>query len=75
VRPGLRNAPRAAPGAEPASLAAELNEHIVAIAAAVQAQESMRHDAGSKEGIKLARHDLRQFGAGSVFGLIEESHG
>lgn len=39
----------------------------------MRAQETMRQDAAFKEGIEIARHDLRQVGAGSVFGRNEES--
>ena len=54
-------------------LAAERDELVVAAVAAVQAQEAMRQDAAFEKGVELVLHELRQVGADSVFGLLEES--
>ena len=47
----------------------------MAAVAAAQAQEAMRQDAAFEEGVELVFDELRQLGAGSVFGLSEESRG
>ena len=45
----------------------------MAAVAAAQAQEAVRQDAALQEGVELVFDKLRQVGAGSVFGLGEES--
>ena len=54
-------------------LAAERDELVAAAVAAVPAQEAMRQDAVSEEGVEPVIHELRQVGADGVFGLLEES--
>ena len=54
-------------------LAAERDELVVAAVAAVQALEAMRQDDAFEEGVELVLHELRQVGADSFFGLLEES--
>ena len=72
VRRRLSRAPRAACGAKAAAFAAEGNRPVVA---AAQAQEAVGQDAAFEEGVELVLHELRQVGAGSVFGLGEEGRG
>ena len=43
--------------------------------AAVQAQEAVRQDAALQKRVELVLDELRQVGAGSVFGLGKESRG
>ncbi len=45
----------------------------MAAVTAAQAQEPVRQDAALQEGVELVFDKLRQIGAGSVFGLCEES--
>ena len=42
---------------------------------AVQAQEAVGQDAAFQEGLELVFDELRQVGAGSVFGLNKEGRG
>ena len=60
--------------AEPAPLAAERDQLVMAAVAAAQAQaqEAVGQDAAFKKGLALVLDKLRQVGAGSVFGLGEE---
>ena len=43
--------------------------------AAAQSQEAVREDAAFEESVELVFDELRQVGAGSVFGLGEEGRG
>ena len=47
----------------------------MAAVAAVHAQEAVGQDAALQEGVELVLDELRQVGAGSVFGLGEEGCG
>ena len=69
---GLRHAPGPAPGAKATALAAESQQLVVAATLAAQAQKAVGQDAASEEGVELFLDELRQVGAGSVFGLDEE---
>jgi len=73
VRSGLRHAPRPARGTEPAALATERHELVVATIGAAQAQEAVRQDAALQEGVELVFDELRQAGAGGLFGLGEKA--
>jgi hypothetical protein len=75
VRRGLRHAPGTARGAKARALAAEGQQLVVAAVAAAQAQEAVGQDAAFQEGVELVLDELRQVGAGSVFGLGEEGRG
>ena len=75
VRRRLRHAPGPARGAKPAPLATERHQLVVAAVAAVQAQEAVGQDAALQERVELVFDELRQVGAGSVFGLGEEGRG
>ena len=72
VRRRLRHAPGTARRAEPAPLAAEGDQLVVAAITAAQAQEAVGQDAAFQEGVELVLDELRQAGAGSDFGLGEE---
>jgi hypothetical protein len=69
---GLRHTPGPAPGAKATALAAESQQLVVAAILAAQAQKAVGQDAASEEGVELFLDELRQVGAGSVFGLDEE---
>ena len=69
----MRRAPHE--GLQAAPLAAERHQLVVAAVAAVQAQEAVGQDAAFEEGVELVLHELRQVGAGSVFGLGDEGRG
>ena len=71
----LRHAPGTARRAKAAPLAAERDEFVVAAVAAAQSQETVGQDAAFEEGVELVFDELRQVGAGSVFGLGEEGRG
>ena len=75
VSGGLRHAPRPARGAEPAALATEGDQFVVAAIGAAQAQEALRQDAALQEGLELVFDELRQAGTGGLFGLGEEALG
>ena len=75
VRRQLRHAPRAARGAEAALLAAERDQLVVAAVAAAQAQEALGQDDALQEGVEPVLDELRQVGAGCVFGQGEEGRG
>ena len=47
----------------------------VAAVAAAQAQEAVRQDAARQEGLELVLDELRQVGAGGIFGLGKEGRG
>ena len=59
--------------AKPATLAAERDVLAAAVVAAVQAQEVVGQDAALQEGVELVLDELRQVGAGSVFGLGDKN--
>ena len=59
-------------GEKTASLATEADQLVVPTVAAAQAQEAVGQDAAIEKGVKLVLDELRQVGAGSVFGLGEE---
>ena len=65
----------AARRAKSAALAAEGDELVVAALAAAQPQEAVGQDAAFEEGVELFFDELRQVGAGSVFGLRDEGRG
>ena len=75
MRGGLRHAPRPARGAEPAALATEGDQFVVAAIGAAQAQEAVRQDAALQEGVELVFDELRQAGTGGLFGLGEKALG
>ena len=75
VRRRLRHAPGPARRAKPATLAAERDQLVVAAVAAVQAQEAVGQDAAFEARVELILDELRQVGAGCVFGLGEEGRG
>ena len=75
VRRRLRHAPCLARRPEAAPVAAERDQLVVAAVAAAQAQEALRLDAAFKEGVERVLDELRQVGAGRVFGLREEGRG
>ena len=75
MRCGLRHAPGAARGAKPASLAAEIDQLVAAAVVAAKAQETVRQDAAFKKRVELVLNELRQAGAGGLFGLGEEALG
>ena len=52
VRGALRHASRPARGTEPAALAAERHQLVVATIGAAQAQEAVRQDAALQEGVE-----------------------
>ena len=72
VRRRLRHAPGAARGTKAVPLAGEGDQLVVAAVAAAHAQEAVGQDAAFEEGVELVFDKLRQVGAGSVFGLVEE---
>ena len=57
--------------AKAAAFAAEGDRFVVPAVAAAPAQEAVGQDAAFEEGVKLVFDELRQVGAGSVFGLGE----
>ena len=71
----MRHASGPARRAKPAPLAAERDQFVVAAVATVQAQEAVGQDAAFEEGVELILDELRQVGAGRVFGLGEEGRG
>lgn len=73
VRRGPRHAPRAARGAEPATLAAEGQQLVVAALAAAQPQEAVRPDAALEEGIQLVLDEPGQLGTRAGFGVGDEA--
>ena len=68
MRRRLGDASGPAGRAEAAPLAAERDQLVVAAVAAVQAQEAMPKDAAFQACVELVFDELRQGGAGSVFG-------
>ena len=72
VRPCLRHAPAPARRAKATPLAAERDQLVVAAVGAAQAQEAVSEDAAFEEGVELVLHELRQVGAGGIFGLGKE---
>jgi len=74
MRGGLRHASRPARGAEPASLATERQELVVATVGAAQAQKAVCQDAALQEGNELVFDELRQAGTDGPWGLGEEAH-
>jgi len=62
-------------GHKPRSFATEGAQHVEPTVGAAQAQEAMGQDAAFEEGVEPILDELRQVGAGSVFGLGEEGHG
>jgi hypothetical protein len=76
VRRRLRRPPRPARGAKPASLAITEGQQLVVPAIlAAQAQEPVRQDTAFQEGAELVTDELRQPGAGGLFGLGDETLG
>jgi hypothetical protein len=73
VRRSLRHAPLAARRAEPAPLAAEGQQLVVAALAAAQPQETVSQDAALEEGIELVLDEARQLGPGAVLGARDEA--
>ena len=73
VRRGLRHAPRAARRAEPAALAAEGQQLVVAALAAAQPQEAVGQDAALEEGVELVLDEPRQLGSGAGLGVGDEA--
>jgi len=73
VRSALRHAPRSARGAEPAALATERHQLVVATIGAAQAQEAVRQDAALQKGVELVFDELRQASASSFLGLGEKA--
>ena len=69
---GLRHAPCPERGAKATALAAEGPQLVVAAILTARAQEAVGQDAAFEEGVELVLDELRQVGAGSVFGLGEE---
>jgi hypothetical protein len=63
MRRRLRHAPGAARGAEPAALATEGQQLVVATLAAAKPQEPVRQDAALEEGVELVLDETRQLGA------------
>jgi len=75
VRGGLRHAPRPARGAEPAALATERHELVVATIGAAQALEAGRQDATLQKCVELVTGELRQASASGLLSLSEEALG
>jgi hypothetical protein len=71
----LRHAPGAAGKAEPAPLATESDQLVVAAVTAAQPQETVSQDAALEEPAKLVLDELRQVDACSAFGLGNEGRG
>ncbi len=72
MRRRLRHASGAARRAKAAPLAAEGDELVVAAVTAAQPQKAVGQDAALEEGVELVLHELRQVGAGGIFGLGKE---
>ena len=72
MRGGLRHAPRPARGAEPAALATEGDQFVVAAIDAAQAQEAVRQDAALQESVELVFGELRQAGTGGRLSGIQQ---
>lgn len=66
VRRGLRHAPCAARGAEPAPLAAERQQLVVAALAAAKPQDALRQDAALEKGVELVLDEPGQLGDGAT---------
>jgi len=75
MRRRLGHPPRTARRAKPAALATEGDQLVVAAVTAAQAQEAVGQDAAFEKGVELVFDELRQVGAGRVFGLGEEGRG
>ena len=73
VRRRLRHAPGPARRAKAAPLATKGDQLVVAVVAAAQAQETVGEGGAFEERVELVLDELQQVGAGSVFGLGEES--
>jgi hypothetical protein len=73
VRRGLRHAPRAARRTEPAALAAEREQLVVAAIAAAQPKQAMRQDAAPEEGVELILDEPRQLGPSTGLGMRDET--
>ena len=69
----MRRAPH--DGLQAAPLAAEGEQLVMAAVSAAQAQETVGQDAALEESVELVLDELRQVGAGSVFGLRDEGCG
>jgi hypothetical protein len=67
----MRRAPH--DGLQPAALAAEGQQLVVAALAAAQSQEPVRQDAALEEGVKLVLDELRQLGTGAGLGVCDEA--
>ena len=70
---GLRHAPGTALRAEPAALAAEGQQLVVAAIPAAQAQEPVGQDAALKEGVELFFDEPRQFTSGAGLCVRDEA--
>jgi len=75
VRGGLRHAPRPARGAEPAPLATEGDQFVVAAIGAAQAQEAVRQNSAFEVRVELVFDELRQSSASGLLSLSEEALG
>jgi hypothetical protein len=73
MRRRLRHAPGAARGAEPAALATEGQQLVVAALAAAQPQEPVRQDAALEKGAELVLDETRQLGASAGLGVRDEA--
>jgi len=73
VRRRLRLATRAARGAEPAPLAADRQQLVVAALASAQPQEAAGQDAALEEGIELVFDEPVQLGTRARFGVGNEA--
>ncbi|HEY6356491.1 MAG TPA: hypothetical protein VIY30_18560 [Burkholderiaceae bacterium] len=73
VRRRLRHPPRTARRAEPAPLAAEGQQLVVAAIVAAQPQEAVGEDAAFEERVELILDEPRQLAAGAGLGLRDEA--
>jgi len=73
VRRGLRHAPRAARVTEPAALAAERQQLVVAALTGAQPQKAARQDATLEEGVELVLDEPGQLGPGAGFEVRDEA--
>jgi hypothetical protein len=73
VRRRLRHPARAARRAEPAPLAAEGQQLVVAAFAAAQPEHAVGQDAALEEGVELVLDEARQLGPGAGLGVGDET--
>jgi hypothetical protein len=73
VRCRLRHAAGTAGRAEPAPLAAERQQLVVAAFAAAQPEHAVGQDAALEEGVELVLDEARQLGPGAGLGVGDET--